>query len=435
MSAGPHDTVGPDAGVAREDRRLAETLAEIVEDLPVVDEDLLEERHGGMWSDEAGSLGYAHRQYRPDHHDLPGFGEGQPDCGVEIPHICEGCGHVIEVGRTCSQSMCRRCAPAWVLDRAPGIINRIYSAAKMKEGSQKLHHVAVSPPRDLLLDTDDDQDWYDACFDALHQWMDEIDMDGIVLAHPWSGDTSDGLGSQHQDDRGEWQKRLFEGRDWEGDVREELQHRPHFHVIGCAEWFPGGDVTRLLHERTGWVTHRITKHNSNRSLDGLHDLARAVTYALSHVAIDTSGDRNRYRRKKVGSAYHGADDRHLRKAKEAAHDVAPDTLGIPEMRVECQKELPEEECDHDDEHTTPSTDDGDAGVEETEPESSTTQAMEKCRRSPVDVDDADFVDDPDWRQSALFAEDAVDAREEWQEAGGWQGWSGQETLEDDPPPD
>jgi hypothetical protein len=57
-----------------------------------------------------------------------------------------------------------------------------------------------------------------------------------------------------------------------------------------------------------------------------------------------------------------------------------------------------------------------------------------CRGDLLDVDKAEFVEDEDWRQTALFADEAVAVREEWQEAGSWQGWIGQATLEDEPPP-
>lgn len=429
MSTGTFETVGPDAGVSREDRETADALVDVLDELPVLSREEVRDRHvrgKSVHSENTPIPPRFERKYRPTRHRIPGFGERREDCGVEIPHICKGCGHRIEVGRTCAQSMCPRCAPAWVTDRAPGIVNRIYSAAKMKPGSQKLHHVVMSPPPGLLLDADD---WYGEAMDAIKGWMEEIGMDGIILPHPWSGD------DDVEDDRGEWKSRLFNDRDWSGDVRDELQHRPHFHVIGCAEWVPGGDVTELVHEQTGWVTHRIAKNNQQGySLDGIHDLARGVTYALSHVAVDTEGDRNRYLRKKVGSAYHRADDRHERAAEKAVNAVAPDTLGIPSMKVECQKELPEAETEDDHDHTPTDSGDGDGSGVEDGPEADTTTPTAPCRRKPVDVDDADFVEDEDWQQGAKYADEAVETRREWKEAGGWQAWV-ERAREDDPPPD
>lgn len=320
------------------------------------------------------------------------------------------------------------------MERAEPIVSRIQSAAKMKEGAQYKHHVAMSPPEDFFVDADDP--WQEA-MDAIADFCRRIEFDGVILAHPYSGDHDEerekGLGSTHKDDRGEWKNRVFNERSWE-DVREELKFRPHFHLIGCCSWFPGGDVTAYISEKTGWVTHRITERNGSPvSLGDMTALASATTYALSHVGIDTEGERNTYLRKKVGSAYHAADDRHHDEAREAIRRVAPKTLGIPSMEIECRSDLPEDEADHDDHEPATTSDDG-AGDESTSTSAEST-GMVPCRGDLVDVDEAEFVEDPEWRQTALHAEKAVETREEWKEAGGWQGWVGQATIDDDPPPD
>ncbi len=425
---GANVELGPDAN-----RSAGDHLADLIEeDLPTVTTEELEQR----W-DELVDSGQKPTDFRPRQLDLPGFGEaydGSEDripCGAEIPHVCKDCGDRIDMGRTCYRSRCPRCAPAWVTQRAPGIVNRIMSAAKMKEGAQYKHHVAVSPPPDLLVDIEEasDDTAEDAIISMLQNFMREIGMDGIVVYHPWSGDNEKSFEENH-DDIGEWKKRLFSDRDWHGDVREELQHRPHFHIIGTCPWFPGGDVTKRIHERTGWVFHRITKKNGSPvSLGNYKSVARAVTYALSHTGIDTEGDRNRYVHGKVGSAYHNADDRNLPKSTEAVHEVAPETLGIPSFQIECKNDLPEEEADHDEADALEASESEESSSEE-------TSSRVTCGGGVENIDKADFVEDEDWQQTALHADRAVEAREEWKDAGGWKGWVGQAVLvDDDPPPD
>lgn len=450
MSAGADDRddelhdVGPDP-----DRPLVDRLVDIIEDVPTLTQDDLREmqmnkyRNSAFWDDETINTAALERKYRPATLGLPGFGDpydgsdGNIPCGTEIPHVCEHCGERIDVGSTCGRSRCPRCGAAWVLKRAPGIVNRIWSAAKMKETTQYLHHGVISPPPEVYVD---DEDPEQALKDAVKDMMRALDMDGIALYHSFTGKSDEGEGFEesHQDDRGEWKHRLFEGRNWEGDVREELQHRPHFHVIGATSYFPGGGrgITKRVYDQTGWVIHRITERNgSNRSLSTFEKLARAVTYALSHTAIDTRGERNRYVHSKIGSDYHNADDRHLAQARDAVHKVAPDTLGIPRMEIECQSQVPKDERDHSD-PVSELIDD----QEGAEPESTSSDDGSKtvpCRGDLVDVDDADFVDEPAWQRAARYADEAIEARREWEDVGGWQEWIGQATLDvdDDPPPD
>jgi len=464
------DTTGPNApALSRDDRQLVDDLVGIVDDLPTLEhEELVDqffEEHGefSFGHGEAHIDGYK-KKYEPARGSLPSFGEKQEDCGVGIPHVCEHCGHTVEIGRTCRQSMCPRCWAAWVMKRAEGIVARIMSAAKMKDGAQYKHHGVISPPEELYIDADHPEQ---AFLDAVADMMDVIDMDGIALYHPWTGDESDAVDEETGDDRGEWKHRIGGERSWHGDVREELKHRPHAHVIGATEHFPGGDVTSEVYDETGWILHRITERNGSPiSLKDATSVARAVCYSLSHTMIDTrrgedsgQGDptQNTYVHTTRGSAYHkptnDLEDAHpshadnLRDAKEAVYNVAPDVLGVSTGEIECQTTVERLE-DADKEHdVSEHLDDEDgAGVDDQgddlENDGGATTTV-KCRGDMVDVDDADFVEEEDWQRTAEHADQAVDAREAWKEAGGWQGWSGQATLdgqrledvEGDPPPD
>lgn len=438
MSTDVYRTTPASDPSTNEDMDLAADLVDILEEVPSITEEEIVDRHAprSVHRDEFGAALWKD-QYDFQERDiiLPGFGDRREDCGVEIPHICSDCGYRVSVGRTCKQSQCPRCAPAWVMERAEGIVSRIWSAAKMKDGAQYKHHVAVDPPKELYVDAEDP--WQE-CLDVLGDFLRRIEFDGVVLAHPYRGDHDEddhevGFAEGHADDRGEWKKRLFNEREWDGDVREELKFTPHFHIIGCAGWFPGGDVTAEIYEQTGWMFHRITRDGNSQSLGGIESVARAVAYSLSHVGIDVSGERNHYLRKKIGSAYHNADGRHDAAAADAVRTVAPKTLGMPSMEIECRADVPEDERP-DDQLPEVTDADGDGDLE-ADSSSTTTDGMVSCRGDLVDVDDAEFVDDEDWQQTALFAEDAVEARREWHEAGGWQGWVGQATIDDDPPPD
>lgn len=433
-------TTGPDVALSEEDRKQAEAMIDVVDDLPTMTRDDLRERYAEkipsstLWSDEIDGAVFLEDDYRLPGLDLPGFGERRDDCGVEIPHFCTDCGHRIDVGRTCSQNRCPRCAPAWVTKRAPNMVARIHEAAKMKSAALPentpvfKHHVVVSPPDDLFIDADNP---LEEAFSTIRSLMHTFDMEGAVFYHGYRG--SDDL----EDDRGEWKKRLFNDREW-GEVRQELEVRPHFHLVGCTPWVPGGDVVDKFHQETGWVLHRVTERNGSPvSLGDMSAVARAVTYCLSHTSIDTTGEANRAMYRKYGSAYHNADCRSIDDAKEAVNHVAPDTLGVPSMEVECRSKVADAGDDHD--HLDDLEDgDGDGDLEQ---DATETDGLTTCRGDLEDIDEAQtYLTDEEWTRTV--PEENVDELEEtyqrWEELGGWRGWvDGQQSVEDvdTPPPD
>jgi hypothetical protein len=464
-----YSTVGPDTTASREDREKAARIIDVIESLPTLSfEDIVEEHRNAypstaIFNDEQ-VTGGREMKYRPEALDLPGFGDERETCGKPIPHVCDCCGEVINIGRTCGQSMCPRCAPKWVLKTAPGIVNNIMGAARMMSANNGYdavykHHAVISPPEELYVDAEHPEQ---KIIEMIQDFMDEIDFQGIVLYHPWSGKNDDEEGNEeldeledfkqsHDGDIGEWKKRLFEGREWYGDVREELQHRPHFHLVGACPWFPGGDVTKLTYEQTGWIIHRITgqRGRSPISLGDMKGVARAVVYALSHVAIDTrdggkGGEHNMYVFGKKGKEFMNADDRDLEEAKAECYSVAPRLLGIEKMEASCRKDVPEEETDHDsDPADLDALEDGEG--EATSSTDDDELKMKTCHGDLISIDRADFVADEDWQTRALFADEALRAKEEWEDNGGWEGWLEEQTGQarlptdgaesvDDPPP-
>lgn len=283
---------------------------------------------------------------------LPGFGSRLEDCGDDLPLFCEDCGFTNVVGRTCKRSECPRCGAAWVRDRAVNVASRLAAARAMRDASrekqQRFHHLAICPPDDWYLEADD---VLGATFQVIRGILEQMDLEGYVFYHPWSGKNGledksreaadgedgaewfggpDGDDGDRDDDRGAWKHRLFNDRDW-SDVSEELQLRQHFHVVAVGHKVPGGQLTSDVYDATGWVMKRITKSpDSNVSLYDQLDMARAVSYCISHTGIDTSGASNRVQYRKYGSALNQADvyDRTRREVSKQVRKVAPKVLGV-----------------------------------------------------------------------------------------------------------
>ena len=409
--AAPHATVGPDAGVPD----AAVELAEVIDD------------HGlGSLSDYAAS--YVRDRQLPTL-DLPGFGEAYDECGDPIPHFCEDCGSVQPVGRTCKRSECPRCAPAWALDRAPGLVGRLDATARMMSSARDeavyKHHVVFSPPPGWATESDDP---LDETFHTIRDLLELMDAEGVVAYHPWAGD-QDGT-----DDMGAWKDRLFSGRDWE-DVQSELQPRGHFHAVVASPFIAGGRITAAVNEMTDWVIHRVEKRDgSGRSLSDLNDVARAVTYTLSHTGIDTRGDgHNQAAYRTYGATWHDADvlDDSERLADAAVREVAPRLLGLPTNEVSCGSDVREARAgastiDHRRTFASMSTSssgeapepDGDPSSMPDQPTDATVGGdadRERCSGRLRHIDEADgYLDDDDWRERAPFASELRQTLAEWE---------------------
>jgi hypothetical protein len=281
-------------------------------------------------------------QNQPAEGRIPGFGERYDTCGETDPHFCSDCGEplrdnngeLIEIGRTCWRKDCPRCAPGWAMRRSYGICAKLedyrkHVASRRGGDSPKFHHVTLIPPykdgRTTFATNTDDP--LDSGYQIAKVILDQLSVAGGMIAyHPYSGTS--------EDDRGEWKRRLFKGRDWEGDVRDELHYRAHYHAIVVAD-----QVDHLsckhLYEKTGWVIHRIEKSDSNVSLYGKRDLASAVTYALSHAGVgDEISDTYRY----FGDvAQHTASDRVHDQMRQYVRSVAPSTLDIDLGTTTCNR--------------------------------------------------------------------------------------------------
>ncbi|SFH07864.1 hypothetical protein SAMN04488063_0115 [Halopelagius inordinatus] len=417
-----YDTTSPDAAPDAEKRRLAERIIERIE----------KPRAGGKEN-----LGPDTPGGRLPSYSLPGFGDAYDDCREDMPHFCDDCGKPIPVPRTCARSTCPECAPAWVLKRAgtsyensggsttddeelkepkPGHVGKLLAAAKMMSANRggesvKHHHVVFSPPRDWFLQA---QDPLDKTFKLIGDILtNHFDAAGRVYYHGWSG------GDDLEDDLGEWKNRLFEGRDWETDVRHELEPRPHFHAVVASPFIPGEGVTDRIHDETGWVIKRIADEKSKRSIDGIDALARVVTYCMSHTSIKETDHGNFAQMRAYGNEYKEVDvyDDDRRRADRAVREVAPHTLGIPARDIECYEEVPADECDdHDHLDELEADADGDGDDQEADPDE---VEMRPCKGAVRPIDEApDRLEDAEWRARATRWKELQTTFDDWMDDGG-----------------
>lgn len=281
---------------------------------------------------------------------LPGFGDELDDCGYPIPHGCDSCGKPVTLGRTCYRSQCPRCAPAWARRGTGNVVGsrssygaqilalRSYYSAMRREDIY-YQHMTVSFREGYHVDGADDR------LDALQIMKDEVKdvalelgfEGGIIAYHPFrvANDTP-----EEGDSRGEWKKLLFNGFAWTG-VREQLDFGPHFHVVGVAPFVIGDDVTRIVEDETGVVIHRITEHNSNVSIFGETELAKVLSYVLSHVGLYQTPKGST--RGAVWRFGHDVNEitplqRHEREMDYEARKVAPITLGLPYSSMVCTED-------------------------------------------------------------------------------------------------
>lgn len=435
-----HSTTGPGSpALSEEEQRRVDRIITAIQESPLQLDEQMRETIEWLGQDRAREK-YPRMDRALPEMVLPGFGEpytgdeGQIPCGAEIPHICEGCGHRVDVGRTCYRSTCPRCGPAWALRTAKGHVGRLHEAAKMmssREGNRAVykHHAIISPPPGTIVDADAG-DPIDEAFHAVRDVLEAIGAEGFVYYHPLSGS------QEHEDDRGKWKSRLFNDREW-SDVREELEMRPHFHCVVATPHFPGGQVTKEIERQTGWVLHRITERNGSPvSLGDLEDVARAVTYCLSHTGIEARENGNyRAAMRCYGPAPHDClplDEETEELANYAANQAAPETLGLSTGSIECRQEVPEDErADLDDWQLENLDGDGDGNLEEDLTSTPATTGMVPCGCGLCSIDDADeLLNDPEWCEQARYVDEARETKRAWDAAGGWQAWIG---WEDDPP--
>ena len=371
---------------------------------------------------------------------LPGFdGNNHDYCGDPLPHICECCGSRVDVGQTCDESTCERCASSWCRKRATDWAARLMALKNYRyavtDDDQYYHHLTISPPDGWGADVEEPRKAGSA---IVRRIMNELGVEGVALYHPFRGkdeepgdashpvDAYDDDGPRADDDRGEWKKRLFSERSWE-DVRDELKFSPHYHVVCTGGFVRGGQLTKAVEDATGWVIHRITPDDpeDKRSIPNDRALARVLAYVYSHTGIrETDAGNHRVESTMTGEHLTGehrerfqvADDWHDR-ADQLVREEAWRVLGIPSAEMTCHEDLLQPPDDDDEEQVG-------AGDGDDDQEADGGERYDRCDGGLIAVNEYDEhegerfwklrLDDDDWRESARFAEEAERTFREWQ---------------------
>ena len=355
--------------------------------------------------------------------DLPGFGEKYDDCGDDMPRFCGCCGETVTVGRTCRRSTCPRCAQMWCMGQASSLVAKLESVWAYQYAALKshpyYHHLVIDIPEDWILDGDPETVYW-RTLDVIKEILDELGVAGIPIYHPYRGESEDG-----EDDLGEWKGRMFADRDW-SDVSGELEFSPHFHILGVS---PHVDVSvsERVHDKTGWIIHRITQDGSNVSIGNTYDLARAAAYCLSHAGIyeDSNGD--------MSAAYHPRiservpegnptpDEETREQSDVIVRATAPKTLDIEYQAVACTASVPSEAAANRAERVSlaagsasGSSDSSSASdSDDRDPESGDSHKQE-CKGRMFHISRAPgYFNDPDWRERAIAVDHLERVYREW----------------------
>lgn len=381
--------------------------------------------------------------------DLPGFGDPYDECGNEpVPRFCADCGHIIPFTRTCYRATCSNCAASWCRRQSTSIAAKLDALRRYRYSCTppsvvpKFHHVIFSPPTEWFLLADA----LDRTFEVINDALDALGMHGAaVFYHPYRG--KDG------DDRGAWKERLFSGREWQtspaGDgVDAELELSPHFHVVGVAREVDVG-VTEQVHDATEWAIHRVTNDETGVSVKDDHDLARKVSYCLSHTGLyeTDSGDTRAAYRYLSGAAEDvndvTANDEAEDRMDAIMRSVVPETLGLNYNDLACGNER-SEKAEHrvstalasgsrmDSYASDPGDSDVlDGGSDEWDdvdldrPDPVATAEVEevgeqtiRCEGRLLNIMSApSFLEDDEWREGAEYADELEQEYEEYVENG------------------
>lgn len=338
---------------------------------------------------------------------LPGSGERREECGDDIPRFCGDCGHVQTVGQTCNRSRCPRCWKAWARRRATTITAKMEALRRYRESQGsgwqgwKFHHLVLSPPDGYALDSDQP---LQRTFDMLKEVLAEIGVDtGALVYHPYRG--------PDDDDRGFWKGVLPDGYETDDMVENhDLQHSPHFHGVVLSEYVDTQHVVGAVEEATGWTIHRITKgEDSDVSLYNEYDLARSVSYCLSHAGVGE--DRAAYRY--FGEVANFRAEDHINRQMDAAvRSVAVNTLGLRYDSQACTDEVVNPVGDHQ-EKVDLGMAHGAGSADDSVPEQVEVE-VEKCDGRMLEIKAAPSrLDDPEWREQASHADELREAWREW----------------------
>ena len=268
--------------------------------------------------------------------ELPGErGIKYDDCGDDIPAFaCEDCGHPKYVGRTCQNPTCERCWPSAVKDKTVRVAGKLEGMRRMLysryDGRKDIdfNHVIASLP-DFAVDSDMPLERALMVIKTLleKQW----NIDGFAaIYHPYR------IKKEYRKDQYEHGGEPGEGEMTWSDVLTSddpykyIYYSPHFHLFFPAIRRSFDYLTaEAVEDQSGWLFHRITKDDSNVSVEDLDDLVHQITYCFSHCGPnDWNADRSELTSRMKGDLHNcyipdGVEDKVL----SSFCDAAPDLLG------------------------------------------------------------------------------------------------------------
>lgn len=226
---------------------------------------------------------------------LPIPGQGglyREDCDDEIPaFFCKDCGNPVYVGSTCQMASCERCWPSGVKRevvqksrKLDGLRRRLY-ARKQGRKNFDFNHVVASLPS-FKVDSDQPIERFLMLIKSLLE--DNFGVEGfLAVYHPfrikqeYRKDQYEHGGEPGQGDM-TWKDVL--GRpDW----MKFVEHSPHFHLFFPLERRAFDYSTCVaIEEQTGVLFKRVTKGDSNVSVEDFEDLVHQLTYTYSHAGED-----------------------------------------------------------------------------------------------------------------------------------------------------
>lgn len=401
--------------------------------------------------------------------DLPGDDEPGDDCGDEIPaFFCSECGKPTTVGRTCYSPGCDRCWPAAIKRRVTRVARKLEGLRRMLyvqsgERQHDLNHVVASP-REFRVDSNRP---VERALQILKTLLEaNFNISGfLAVFHPYR------IKDEYRDDQ--YDHGGAEGRGdmtWadvlsEDDPYQYLKHEPHFHLF-----FPAPrasfdySVAEAVEDESGWLLHRITKSDSNVSVEDHEDLIHQLTYVFSHAQVGERADKRKFDARMKGELHNISPPGDMEDETLAAFsEAAPRLLGYSfsdTSSSSCDAEVAAEEAGEADDSgstTAPTAvnggastsggagdsggDDGPLGPDRDsllrDDMSGVSGGPEPSEVPPPDVRSGDdpaasevssemcngsllpmaraksFLDDDDWLADAEYADALRDAYEEW----------------------
>ncbi|MFB6283645.1 MAG: hypothetical protein ABEK59_06890, partial [Halobacteria archaeon] len=366
-----------------------------------------------------------------------------------------GCGRPIYIGRTCASPTCSRCWASAIKRKTTRYAGKLRGyqqylyACGGKTFDVDLSHVVASPPNDIAFDTSKS---------AIQKFLLVVQT---ILRESWGIEGFCAIFHPYRI-KEQYRKDVYDhgdGSTGQGDMRwknilnaenpmQYLTFSPHFHLF-----FPHKrasfdyQVSEAVYNDSGIVFHRITKSDSEVSVENIEDLTRQMMYCFSHAGVVEDEKDKLCSRLKGELVDKYAPDKVTDKVLSAFCNASPDLLGVTFVQTQnttCQAPISEPASDgipdYDGENTvgdsgwdsasywfsrsTSGVNGGQSTNHPTEPPREVVQQIEQddsvdtrdtCGGRIRPIQEASSrLQDLDWRDQAEYLEGLEDAFEEYQ---------------------